>query len=184
MRTAIAVALLAAPLLVGGCGRNDDPTKTAAPSGFTPPETRAPAPIAGQAQTTPITAYVGKYPHDAVDGVDFFDRTDVATGLVNAVGDAKLREMIRGRSGPATPFSGWATAWRPGAAKSIIAATTTGRSSSTRSAAKPRSVTMTQPRWARRATGMTVRPPPAAPKPALPKDKPCSNTSPPGLATQ
>ena len=103
MRTAIAVALLAAPLLVGGCGRNDDPTKTAAPSGFTPPETRAPAPIAGQAQTTPITAYVGKYPHDAVDGVDFFDRTDVATGLVNAVGDAKLREMIRGRSGPATP---------------------------------------------------------------------------------
>jgi len=103
MRTAIAVALLAAPLLVGGCGRNDDPTKTAAPSGFTPPETRAPAPIAGQAQTTPITAYVGKYPYDAVDGVDFFDRTDVATGLVNAVGDAKLREMIRGRSGRATP---------------------------------------------------------------------------------
>jgi hypothetical protein len=94
MRTAIAVALLAAPLLVGGCGRNDDPTKTASPSGFVPPETRAPKPIAGQAQTTPITAYIGKYPHDAVGGVDFFDRTDVATGLVNAVGDAKPSRIL------------------------------------------------------------------------------------------
>ncbi|MBD8618956.1 hypothetical protein IFT67_08480 [Sphingomonas sp. CFBP 13728] len=104
MKTMITVALLAAPLLLGACGKKDDPTNTAAPSGFTPPETRAPTPIAGQAQTTPITAYVGKYPHDAVGGVDFFDRTDVATGLVHAVGDAKLREMIRGRTGPETPI--------------------------------------------------------------------------------
>jgi hypothetical protein len=104
MRAAIAVALLAVPLVVGGCGRKDDPTSTAAPSGFVPPEARAPTPIPGLAQTTPITAYVGKYPHDAIAGVDFYDRTDVATGLVHAVGDAKLRETIRGRSGPATPI--------------------------------------------------------------------------------
>ncbi|WP_380782424.1 hypothetical protein [Sphingomonas sp. R86520] len=104
MRIAIAIALLAVPLVAAGCGRKDDPTATPAPSGFVPPEARAPTPIPGQAQTTPITAYVGKYPHDAIAGVDFYDRTDVATGLVNAVGDAKLRETIRGRSGPMTPI--------------------------------------------------------------------------------
>jgi hypothetical protein len=97
------IALLVMPVL-SGCGKKDDTADPTAASGFTPPEVRAPTPIPGQAQTTPITAYVGKYPHDAVAGVDFFDRTDVATGLVNAVGDAKLRERIRGRSGPATPI--------------------------------------------------------------------------------
>lgn len=104
IKTVIAVALFATPLLLGACGKNDDAANAPAPSGFTPPETRAPTPIPGQAQTTPITAYVGKYPHDAVDGVGFFDRTEVATGLVEAVGDAKLRETIRGRSGPETPI--------------------------------------------------------------------------------
>ncbi len=101
-RTAIAAALSAA-LVLGACGKKEDAANAPAPSGFTPPETRAPTPIPGQAQTTPITAYVGKYPHDAVDGVGFFDRTEVATGLVRAVGDAKMRETIRGRSGPETP---------------------------------------------------------------------------------
>ncbi|MGU3389595.1 hypothetical protein [Sphingomonas sp. M1A8_2b] len=103
VKTMIAAALLAIPLVLGACGRKDDAANTVSASGFTPPETRAPTPIPGQAQTTPITAYVGKYPHDAVDGVGFFDRTEVATGLVDAVGDAKLRETIRGRSGPETP---------------------------------------------------------------------------------
>ncbi|MGA1799653.1 hypothetical protein VH567_12845 [Sphingomonas sp. 4RDLI-65] len=99
----LTIALLAIPLL-SGCGRNDDPVNAVAARSYKPPETRAPTPIPGQAQTTPITAYVGKYPHDAVDGVDFFDRTDVAAGLVAAVGDPKLRQTIRGRSGPATPI--------------------------------------------------------------------------------
>ena len=102
MKTMVLIAMLALPLL-SGCGKKDDPTDTLAASNFTPPQTRAPTPSPGQAQTTPITAYVGKHPHDAVGGVDFFDRTDVASGLVMAVGDAKLRETIRGRSGPETP---------------------------------------------------------------------------------
>ncbi len=102
MKTMMAIAVLALPLL-GGCGKKEDPTDTLAASNYRPPQTRAPTPIPGQAQTTPITAYVGKSPHDAVGGVDFYDRTDVASGLVTAVGDPKLRETIRGRSGPETP---------------------------------------------------------------------------------
>ena len=106
MTTMRAIAMVALPILaagLGGCTKKDDPTDTLAASNFTPPQTRAPTPLPGQAQTNPLTAYIGKYPHDAVGGVDFYDRTDVASGLVTAVGDAKLREMIRGRSGPATP---------------------------------------------------------------------------------
>ncbi len=107
MKTMVAIAMMALPVLaagLGGCSQKDDSTDTLAASNFTPPQTRAPTPIPGQAQSTPITAYVGKYPHDAVGGVDFYDRTDVASGLVTAVGDAKLRETIRGRSGPETPI--------------------------------------------------------------------------------
>jgi hypothetical protein len=103
MKAMIAVIMFAIPVALGGCSRKDDPSNMAAAEGFVPPTVRSPTPIPGQAQTTPITAYVGKYPHDAVGGVGFFDRTDVATGLVNAVGNAKLRATIRGRSGPETP---------------------------------------------------------------------------------
>ncbi len=114
MKTMIAVALLATPLVLGGCGRQDDANTATAATAYKPPATRAPTPIPGQAQATPITAYVGKYPHDAVSGVDFFDRTEVANGLVDAVGNAKLRAMIRGRSGPETPIvliDGRVAAW-------------------------------------------------------------------------
>lgn len=95
--------MLGTALLLAGCGGEKADSGLAA-SNFTPPATQLPKPIAGQAQTTPLTAYVGKYPHDAVGGVDFFDRTDVANGLIAAVGDAKLRSLIRGRSGPETPI--------------------------------------------------------------------------------
>ena len=105
MRTTGTILTLAgAVLLLTGCGRSDDAVPDAAMVNYTPPAVRAPTPVAGQAQTTPITAYVGKYPHDAVGGVDFFDRTDVANGLIDAVPDAALRTMIRGRSGPQTPI--------------------------------------------------------------------------------
>lgn len=103
MKTMMAIALLTVPLL-GGCAKNDDAADAPAVANFTPPQTRAPTPIPGQAQSTPITAYVGKYPHDAVDGVGFYDRTDVANGLIDAVGDDKVRALIRGRSGPETPI--------------------------------------------------------------------------------
>jgi len=98
----VGMAMLA--MAVSGCSAGDDSQQTAAVTNFTPPATRTPTPVAGQAQTTPLTAYVGKYPHDAVDGVDFFDRTEVAGGLLAVVDDARLRSLIRGRSGPQTPI--------------------------------------------------------------------------------
>ncbi len=95
--------LLGTALLLAGCGGEKADTALAA-SNFTPPATQLPKPLPGQAQTTPLTAYVGKYPHDAVGGVDFFDRSDVANGLIAAVGDATLRRRVRDRSGPETPI--------------------------------------------------------------------------------
>jgi hypothetical protein len=95
--------MLGTALLLAGCSGEKTDSAVAA-SNYTPPATQLPKPIAGQAQTTPLTAYVGKYPHDAVGGVDFYDRTDVANGLIAAVGDEKLRRLIRGRSGPETPI--------------------------------------------------------------------------------
>lgn len=91
-----------AALLLAGCGKKDEATEVAT-TNFVPPAVRPPTPVPGQAQTTPLTAYVGKYPHNAVGGVDFFDRTDVANGLINAVGDEGVRKLVRGREGPQTP---------------------------------------------------------------------------------
>ncbi|MEG3163534.1 hypothetical protein U1701_02890 [Sphingomonas sp. PB2P19] len=97
--------MLGTALLLAGCGAAEKTPDTAvAASGFTPPAPQMPKPLPGQAQTTPLTAYVGKYPHDAVDGVGFYDRSEVANGLVAAVGDPALRERIRGRSGPENPI--------------------------------------------------------------------------------
>ncbi|MDE0879704.1 MAG: hypothetical protein OSB00_13745 [Sphingomonas bacterium] len=71
---------------------------------FTPPRMAPPTPIEGQGHDTPLTAYIGHYPRDAVDGVSFFDRTEVANSLISAVGDPKLRHMITGRAGVTVPI--------------------------------------------------------------------------------
>ncbi len=97
--------MLGTALLLAGCSGGERAADTAvAASNFTPPATQLPKPLPGQAQITPLTAYVGKYPHDAVGGVDFYDRSDVANGLVAAVGDEAVRRRIRDRSGPETPI--------------------------------------------------------------------------------
>lgn len=97
---------LAALLLLSACGggaekaaRND-----AAAAAFEPPATQTPTPLPGQGHTTPLTAYVGHYPDDPVDGVNFFDRTEVATALDAAVTDAKLRRAVIHADGPRTPI--------------------------------------------------------------------------------
>jgi hypothetical protein len=98
-----AMTLAVAPAMTG-CGKGDDDPRAVAPSGFVPPVTQAPAPVAGQANTVPLTAYVGHHPRDAVDGVSFFDRTEVANALIEAVPEAELRHRIIGRDAGQRPI--------------------------------------------------------------------------------
>lgn len=97
-----------AVVLLTGCGQSEssktDMANAAVASGFRPPESQRATPLPGQAQTTPLTAYVGRYPRDAVDGVAFYDRTEVATALNDAVGDPAIRRAIRSDAGPQTPI--------------------------------------------------------------------------------
>lgn len=90
--------LLAVALLIAGChraGADADAPANAAAAAFVPPRAVAAKPLPGQTPSTPITAYVGKFPHDPVDGVMFFDRTDVANALVETVPDATMRRHFR-----------------------------------------------------------------------------------------
>lgn len=100
--------LLIAPLILAACGspagHGNDQATAAAAAQFKPPPVQVPDPIPGQAHTNPITAYVGKYPNDAVDGVTFYDRTEVANMLVSAVPDARLRRLFTGRDATAVPI--------------------------------------------------------------------------------
>lgn len=98
------VALLGIVLMAAACGKRDDDPGAVAPPGFVPPVTQAPAPVAGQANTVPLTAYVGHLPGDAVDGVSFFDRTEVANALIEAVPEAELRHRIIGRETEQRPI--------------------------------------------------------------------------------
>ena len=99
---------LAPLLLLAACGsKTDKPADNAAAAAFVPPPTQAPAPIAGQAHSNPITAYVGRYPTDAVDGVGFYDRTEVSRALIDAVGDDALRRKFTGRDAVTVPI--WQT---------------------------------------------------------------------------
>ena len=104
MRRPMSMVAMTAALMATGCSKSDDAGSATAMANYTPPAVRAPTPVAGQAQTTPITAYVGKYPHDAVGGVDFFDRTDVANALIDIGAEDRVRALVRGRSGPQTPI--------------------------------------------------------------------------------
>lgn len=100
MRLVMMVAGLA---LLAGCGKPAE-----APAGnaaaFVPPAVQAPDPLPGQAQSNPLSRYVGKYPSDALDGVGFFDRTEVANALIAAVPEEKLRRTIVSREATQTPI--------------------------------------------------------------------------------
>ena len=99
------VLFLTPLLLLAGCGSQTDKTAdNAAAAGFVPPPTQAPTPIPGQAHSNPITAYVGKYPTDAVDGVGFYDRTEVSRALNDAVGDDAVRRRFLARDAVTVPI--------------------------------------------------------------------------------
>lgn len=89
-------------LLTAACGRNEDADQAA--RNFVPPVTLAPDALPGQTNATPLTAYVGRYPRDAVNGVAFFDRTEVANAFVDVAGDRRLRRLITGRDAAQVPI--------------------------------------------------------------------------------
>ncbi|MDP1027664.1 hypothetical protein Q5H91_10600 [Sphingomonas sp. KR1UV-12] len=94
-------------LALAACNRDPDrsaQTNEVAASGFVPPVTQAPEPVAGQRNGTPLTAYVGHYPRDAVDGVSFYDRTEVANAMLDALPDEKIRREIVGRDVTSVPI--------------------------------------------------------------------------------
>ncbi len=97
-------ALLGISLLAAGCGDGSETPPNAAVADFEPPATQRPDPLPGQAQTTPLSAYLGRYPDEPVDGVGFFDRTEVATALDGAVTDPAVRRTIVRNTGPRTPI--------------------------------------------------------------------------------
>lgn len=99
--------LIAMALMLAGCGKGSttvDADAVAVSHGFTPPAAQRVPALPGQTQTTPLRAYIGHYPKDAVDGVSFYDRTEVALALNEAVGDAVVRRMVRADAGPQTPI--------------------------------------------------------------------------------
>jgi len=103
MRTVLLPILSLA--LVAGCHRAPaDNASAAAAASFVPPPTQKATPLPGLAQSNPITAYVGRYPRDAVDGVSFYDRTEVANALIDAVPDEKTRRLYTGRDAVTGPI--------------------------------------------------------------------------------
>lgn len=91
-------------LLLAACGSQSGKPADNAAAAFVPPPTQAPTPLPGQAHTNPLTAYVGKYSTDAVDGVGFYDRTEVANALTDAVGDAAVRRRFTSRDAVTVPI--------------------------------------------------------------------------------
>jgi hypothetical protein len=104
-RAATTIAAVASIALLPACHHDADETSTEANAhGFVPPTPLPPKPIAGQTPLTSLDAYLGHDPHEPVDGVEFFDRTDVSTALVAAVKDERVRKEFREGTGPARPI--------------------------------------------------------------------------------
>ncbi|MFA5965269.1 MAG: hypothetical protein WC804_14730 [Sphingomonas sp.] len=100
-----ALLALCLAVLPAACGHKPDTAPAEGNAqGFVPPAPVAVKPMPGQATLTSLDAYIGHKPRDAVDGVMFFDRADVATALVAAVRDEKVRREFREGGGPARPI--------------------------------------------------------------------------------
>lgn len=99
-------AIILAALVLAGCGggTSEDADREAMAANFTPPVTARPTPLPGQAHSQPLTAYVGHYPNEAVSGVTFYNRTEVADALNRAVGDQAVRSRIVATDAVSTPI--------------------------------------------------------------------------------
>ena len=93
-RLSVIPTAIIATLTLAGCHRADSATqaeRNEAAARYIPPPTQGPTPLPGQAHAETLAAYVGHYPNEPIDGVLFFDRTEVASALDAAVRDPKLR---------------------------------------------------------------------------------------------
>jgi hypothetical protein len=100
------ILLLAAGLALAACDAGTG--KADAPPGEPPAAeaetaSQASPPLASTAETG-LTAYVGKYPFDKVDGVAWTDHPVVRAGIAATVGDAAVRKAIQSTPGPAAPI--------------------------------------------------------------------------------
>lgn len=101
------VLVLAPFLMLAACGggtKADSSADNSAAAAFVPPPTQMAKPLPGQGHSHPVTAYVGRYPGDLVDGVGFYDRTEVAHALIDAVGDEKVRRRITAHEAVSVPI--------------------------------------------------------------------------------
>lgn len=124
-RPATATALFGALLLLSACGSQDskalaDAAKTedgganeAAPDAAPATSQTTTADAGAQGSTTAagaatgpkLSAYVGKYPFDAVDGVAFKDHPLVKAGIAATVTNARIRNAITTTQGPSAPIA-------------------------------------------------------------------------------
>jgi hypothetical protein len=104
-RAAAAFAVAAIVALLPACHRDaGEGTAQANAHGYVPPTPLPPKPLAGQTTLTALDAYVGHDPHEPIDGVEFFDRTDVSTALIATVKDEHVRKEFRESPGPMRPI--------------------------------------------------------------------------------
>jgi len=64
----------------------------------------AEAAIPGPASANELTAYVGKFPFDAVNGVTWLDHPVVTAGIRKTVTDAAVRRAMQSPGGPSAPI--------------------------------------------------------------------------------
>lgn len=118
MRTAI---LAAALIGLAACTQADDQQKNVAEPAANTAEARiaatpdnAVAPKAATPRATDLSAYVGKYPFDKVDGHRFFEHPAVKAAIAAAVPDKKVASGVRTGDGvnvPIVEVNGRIIAW-------------------------------------------------------------------------
>lgn len=95
-------------------GEAKEQPSPAAAAATAAPATAAPAAPAPASGAPDLTAYVGKYPFDKVDGVAFGDHPLVKAGIAATVKDARVRTAITTTKGPSAPIEtidGKVAAW-------------------------------------------------------------------------
>ena len=104
LRAASVIAAAAIIALLPACHPSDEASSGANSHGFVPPSPLPAKPIVGQTPLTSLDAYLGHDPRDPIDGVEFFDRTDVSTALFAAVKDGRVLREFREGPGPVRPI--------------------------------------------------------------------------------